>query len=84
MNNDLDGPLAGRRTRGLTEELHRSPDGDAVHLWDSYGIDNDILVRVQVSTEWDIKLTTCIAFYARLSSGRHPRNAIPRPPSSGH
>jgi hypothetical protein len=43
MNRDLDGP-SGRRTRKFTEELHSSPDENATHLWDSYGIDSDILV----------------------------------------
>ncbi|RXW12963.1 hypothetical protein EST38_g12891, partial [Candolleomyces aberdarensis] len=42
MNRDLDGP-SGRQTRKLTEELHRSPDETATQLWDSYGIDSDIL-----------------------------------------
>ncbi|KAJ2911359.1 hypothetical protein MD484_g9055, partial [Candolleomyces efflorescens] len=42
MNKDLDGP-SGRRTRQFTEELHRSPEDSATDLWDSYGIDCDIL-----------------------------------------
>ncbi|KAJ7603070.1 hypothetical protein FB45DRAFT_882434 [Roridomyces roridus] len=41
LSTDLDGHICGRRTHGHTDDLLKSFDGKA--LWDSYGIDVDII-----------------------------------------
>ncbi|KAJ2913015.1 hypothetical protein MD484_g7397, partial [Candolleomyces efflorescens] len=42
VNRDLDG-VSGPRTRALTKRFIESAKGDGTILWDSYGIDDDIL-----------------------------------------
>lgn len=52
-SDDLDGG-GGRRTRVLTDLLVSSPEISSAELWDTYGIDDDIVVST-LNHLWFIK-----------------------------